>query len=294
MAMAHGRREELKSFCTFALPGFLVFLAVVMAPFAYGAYLTFTDWDGVRAAKSLAGLRNYAAALADGAFWESLSLTLKYVLATTVIVNVAAFALAWLLTSGVPGQGFFRAGFFTPNLIGGVVLGFIWQFVFSQALPALGRALGAPALAASWLSDPGKAFWAMVIVTAWQYTGYMMLIYVAGFAGLPGDVMEAASIDGAAGVSRFARVTLPLLMPSVTVCLFLMLSRAFMVYDVNLSLTKGGPYGATEMAAMHVYEKAFTGRAYGTGQAEALVLFAVVAAAAGAQAWLGKRQEVEA
>ena len=142
--------------------------------------------------------------------------------------------------------------------------------------------------------DPNKAFAAMVLVSVWQLSGYMILIYVAGFMGLSEDVMEAASIDGASGWLKMRKIVLPLMMSSITICLFLTLSRAFMVYDVNLSLTAGGPYGTTEMAAMHVYEKAFTSRQFGAGQAEALILFIVVACISGLQVYLTKKQEVEA
>ena len=158
----------------------------------------------------------------------------------------------------------------------------------------IGESTGWNLFEASWLSDPAKAFAALVLVSVWQLSGYMILIYVAGFMGLSEDVMEAASIDGASGWVKLKSIIMPLMMSSVTICLFLTLSRAFMVYDVNLSLTAGAPYGTTEMAAMHVYEKAFTSRQFGVGQAEALILFIIVAGISCLQVYLTKRQEVEA
>lgn len=283
-----------KDFCTFALPGMFCFFAVVIIPFIYGVYLTFTDWNGVSDVKNFVGLKNFAGVMRDKAFWSSLLLTFKYVIVVVILVNVLAFAIAYLLTRGIKGQNFFRAGFFTPNLIGGIVLGYIWQFVFSRVFVSVGESTGWGLFEASWLSDPGKAFAALVMVSVWQLSGYMILIYVAGFMGLSEDVMEAASIDGASGWIKMKNIILPLMMSSVTICLFLTLSRAFMVYDVNLSLTSGGPYGTTEMAAMHVYEKAFTSRQFGVGQAEALILFIVVACISGLQVYLTKKQEVEA
>ena len=211
-----------------------------------------------------------------------------------LLVNLVAFLLAYMLTNGVKGQNFFRTGFFTPNLIGGVVLGFIWQFIFSRVLVNFGEATGWGIFSTSWLSDPNKAFWSMVIVTVWQLSGYMMIIYIAGFTGLSTDVMEAASIDGASGFVKLKSIIMPLMMSSITICLFLTLSRAFMVYDVNLTLTGGEPYGTTRLVAMHVYEKAFTARNYGVGQAEALFLFLIVACISGVQIYMGKRKEVEA
>ena len=287
-------KNKGKDFCMFALPGMFCFFAVVIVPFIYGVYLTLTDWDGVAKVKNFIGLKNFAGVMHDKQFWTSLLLTFKYVIVVVVLVNVIAFLIAFLLTRGMKGQNFFRAGFFTPNLIGGIVLGYIWQFVFSRVFVNIGESTGWKLFEVSWLSEPEKAFAAMVLVSVWQLSGYMILIYVAGFMGLSEDVMEAASIDGASGWVKMRHIVLPLMMSSITICLFLTLSRAFMVYDVNLSLTAGGPYGSTEMAAMHVYEKAFTSRQFGIGQAEALILFIVVACISGLQVYLTKNQEVEA
>ena len=247
--------------------------------------------------KIAAGLKKgqfYGAVFQDTEFWSSLGLTLKYVVITVLLVNIIAFLLAYALTNGIKGQNFFRAGFFTPNLIGGVVLGFIWQFIFSRVIVQIGENLGWKIFSQSWLSDPTKAFWTLVIVTVWQLSGYMMLIYIAGFTGLSEDVLEAASIDGATGFQKMKSIILPLMVPSFVICLFFTLSRAFMVYDVNLTLTGGEPYGTTKLVAMHVYDKAFTARNYGVGQAEALILFVIVALISGVQIYIGKKKEVEA
>ncbi|MDO5573065.1 MAG: sugar ABC transporter permease [bacterium] len=286
--------EKLKNLCVFALPGVLIFFTVVIVPFIYGFYLTLTDWDGVKQVKNIVGISNYLEAFQDAQFWSSMELTLRYVFCSVLLVNLVAFILAYALSNGLKGQNFFRTGFFTPNLIGGVVLGFIWQFVFSRVLVNLGESTGWGIFSTSWLSDPTKAFWALVIVTVWQLSGYMMLIYIAGFTSLSADVLEAASIDGATGIQRVTKIILPLMVPSFVICLFLTLSRAFMVYDVNLTLTGGEPYGTTRLVAMHVYEKAFTARNYGVGQAEALFLFLIVAIIGGVQIYLGKKKEVEA
>lgn len=283
-------KNKGKDFCMFALPGMFCFFAVVIIPFVYGVYLTLTDWNGVAKVKNFIGLENFKGVMKDGQFWTSLGLTFKYVILVVLLVNVIAFLLAYLLTRGIKGQNFFRAGFFTPNLIGGIVLGYIWQFVFSRVFVNVGEATGWKLFGVSWLSDPTKAFVALVAVSVWQLSGYMILIYVAGFMGLSEDVMEAASIDGASGWVKMKSIIMPLMMSSVTICLFLTLSRAFMVYDVNLSLTAGAPYGTTEMAAMHVYEKAFTSRQFGVGQAEAFILFIIVACISGIQVYLTKKK----
>lgn len=287
-------KNKGKDFCMFALPGMFCFFAVVIVPFLYGVYLTLTDWNGVADVKNFVGFKNFGGVVKDAQFWTSLLLTFKYVIFVVIIVNVLAFGIAYLLTRGMKGENFFRAGFFTPNLIGGIVLGYIWQFVFSRVFVNIGESTGWSLFEVSWLSEPTNAFIALVVVSVWQLSGYMILIYVAGFMGLSEDVMEAASIDGASGFVKLKNIIMPLMMSSITICLFLTLSRAFMVYDVNLSLTAGGPYGTTEMAAMHVYEKAFTSRQFGLGQAEAFVLFIVVACISGLQVYFTKKQEVEA
>lgn len=285
---------NLKLFLIFAGPAALLFLSVVVIPFLYGLGLTFTNWNGIIPNPGFVMFDNYIRAFQDTEFWQSLLQTLGYVLASVILINVVGFVLAYLLTSGVKGQNFLRSAFFTPNLIGGIILGFIWQFVFSRALVPAGQALGLELFSTSWLNDPTKAFWAMVIVTVWQYSGYMMIIYVAGFTGVPKDLLEAASIDGCTGAQTTRHIVLPLMVPSFVICLFLSIQRCFMVYDLNLSLTGGGPYNSTRMAAMHVYQKTFVSKEYGVGQAEALVLFAVVAIITITQVYLGKRKEVDA
>ena len=285
---------NFKLFCIFAGPATVLFTLVVVVPFLYGIFLTFTNWDGFSSTVNMVGLRNYQALFQDGAFWQSLGKTILYVLCSVVLINFIAFVLAYLLTSGLRGQSFMRSAFFTPNLIGGIILGFIWQFVFNKSIVAVGEALHMDFLSSSWLSDPTKAFWAMVLVTVWQYSGYMMIIYVAGFTGISNDLIEASKIDGCTAMQTTRHVVLPLMVPSFVICLFLSVQRCFMVYDVNLALTNGGPENSTKFAAMFVYQKAFTSQEYGVGQAEAIVLFLIVAAITMLQTYLGKRKEVDA
>lgn len=285
---------NLKLFLIFAGPAAILFLCVVVIPFLYGLVLTFTNWNGISDGAGFVAFQNYVSAFKDTEFWHSLLLTLGYVAASVILINLVAFFLAYLLTSGIKGQNFLRSAFFTPNLIGGIVLGFIWQFVFNNALTSFGGGIGSDFLSSSWLSDPTMAFWALVVVTVWQYSGYMMIIYVAGFTSVSHDLLEAASIDGCTAFQTTRYVTLPLMIPSFVICLFLSIQRCFMVYDVNLSLTGGGPYGTTILSAMHVYQKTFVSKEYGVGQAEALILFLVVAIISITQVSLGKRKEVEA
>jgi raffinose/stachyose/melibiose transport system permease protein len=283
-----------KQYLMFAGISTLLFAAVVVVPFIYGLYLTFTSWDGVSKDKPFVGLANYISTFQDAAYWQALGRTFIYSFIAVILVNVVAFILATLVTSGVKGQNFFRAGFFIPNLIGGIVLGYIWKFVFNRAFVALGTSLSVGALSTSWLATTKGAMLCLVIVSVWQYAGYMMLIYVAGFMSISEDVIEAAMIDGCTKLQTMIHISVPMMVSSFVQCLFLTVTRCFMVYDVNLSLTNGEPFNSSVMAAMHVYNTAFTYKNYGTGQAEALILFIVCAIVGVAQVYIGKKAEVSA
>ena len=283
---------KLKQYLMFGGVGTALFLAVVIAPFLYGLYLTLTSWDGVSRAKPFVGFQNFVAAFQDTTYWQAMGRTVIYSVFAVILINIVAFALAYLVTSGVKGQNFFRAGFFVPNLIGGIVLGYVWQFVFNRAFVAIGKAIGGSSV--SLLSSPNGAMFALILVSVWQYAGYMMLIYVAGFMSVSKDVQEASLIDGCTPGQAMKNVTIPLMRSSFVQCIFLSITRCFVVYDVNLSLTKGEPFGSSVMAAMHVYNQAFTYRNFGLGQAEAVILFLVCAIVGVTQVLVGKRGEVEA
>ncbi|MBU3188074.1 sugar ABC transporter permease [Clostridium bowmanii] len=294
MDQEKGFLNKLKNYLLFAGPTTFIFFTVIVMPFLFGIFLTFTDWNGISSNISFVGAKNYLVVFKDKAFWSSFQLTGYYVFFTVILTNVIAFLLAYVLTSGIKAQNFFRSGFFTPNLIGGVLLGYIWQFLFSNVLTYIGKNFDISIFSSSWLSNPTKAFWALVIVGVWQYSGYMMIIYIAGFMNVPKDILEAASIDGANGFTKMKKIILPMMIPSFTVCIFLSLQRAFMVYDVNITLTKGGPFKATEMISMSVYNKAFLSQQYGVGQAEAFFLFLMVAVVTLVQVYFSKKMEVEA
>ena len=287
------RKESLSRkialFLGFAGPSMILFVIFIIAPFIYGIYLTLTSWDGFSSLKEFVGFRNYINLFKDTDFWNSIWLTCRYVVASVILVNLVAFLLAYLLTSGIRGEKFLRAGFFTPNLIGGIVLGFIWQFMFNRVLITLPLFPNQ-----SFLSDPHRAFWAMVIVETWRASGYMVLIYIAGFVGISPDYIEAARIDGANNRQILWKIRLPLMMQCFTICLFLTLSAAFKVYDTNLSLTNGGPFNSTRMAAMTIFERAFSYHEYGMGQAEAIVFFIIMLIVAVIQLNVTRKREVAA
>lgn len=281
-------------FLLFGGPSLFAFSAIILIPFLYGIGLTFTNWSLTNRDSSFIGLLNYQNVLKDSVFLSSFWFTLKYVFFCVLLANVMAFFLALALSSGRKGEKFLRTGFFTPNLIGGIVLGYLWQSLFSQLLPYLGKTNDWNLFKTSWLTDPDKAFWALVLVSSWQLVGYLMIIYIAGFANIPKDVLEAAAIDGASGLKKLTKIMLPFSIPTVVICLFISVSRSFLTYDVNLSLTKGGPFRSTEMISYHIVQKAFLQYEYGTGQAAAVVLYIVVAVIALSQTYLLKRMEVEA
>lgn len=294
------RKRKLYAWGTATLflgPTTFFFIMTVIIPFIYGIYLTFHSMSTPTDPLVFSGVENYLDAINDKQFWESLWITIKFVFATTILINIVGFALAYLVTlviKRVRTQNFLRTAYFTPNLIGGLVLGFIWQFVFVQILPAFGEFIGFEWLKLGWLGDPVMAFWALVIVTVWQQSGYMMIIFIAGLISIPQDLIEASTIDGAGPWKRLRHVILPLMVPSFVVTVFLSLRNAFMIYDLNLSLTDGGPFNSTLMATMHIVNKAFIQYDYGTGQAEAIVLFIIVAFITGLQVYFSKKKEIEA
>lgn len=287
------KRFQFRFFLIFAVPTLFIFTTVVIIPFFYGLVMSFTDSNGISGTYQWIGLSNYITVLHDASFWESLVVTLKYVVACVILTNVLGFLIGYLLTSGIKGQNFLRAAFFTPNLLGGIVLGLVWRFLFQNALVYVGTKFNFSIFKESWLADPNKALWSLIIVTVWQLAGYMMIIYVAGFTGLSHDVLEAADIDGCKGWQKIAYIEAPLMVPSFIICVFLTLSKCFMVYDINIALTKGDPFGSTTLISYKIYQEAFNNHNYGTGQAEAFFLFLIIAVISIAQVYASKKLEVE-
>lgn len=281
--------REILRFGGFVLPSALIWLGVVVIPFFYGIGITFTDWNGLSMHIRFVGLQNYRAVFGDSAFFGAFVKTVVYVVFTVAASNLVGFFLALAVTGGIRGQNLFRTGFFTPNIIGGIILGYIWNFLFSYALTGAGKAIGSEWLSRSWLTDPGRALAALIIVSAWQLSGYLMVIYIAGLTNVPTELIEAAKIDGASAGQVIRSVKLPLIRSSITICVFLSIARSFMSYDVNLSLTAGGPYKSTELIAYKIYQTAFTSMDFGKGQAQAIVLFVIVAIVSLLQVYLTRR-----
>lgn len=274
-----------KYFPVFMLPTMVAFAIGFVVPFILGIYLSLCEFTTVTDAKFV-GFKNFAKAFSDGTFLHALWFTVLFTIVSVITINVFAFIIAMLLTKGIRGTNIFRTIFFMPNLIGGIILGYIWQLIFNGILQNFERTLTYSA---------GYGFWGLVILMNWQQIGYMMIIYIAGINNIPGDLMEAAQIDGASKWQTLTKVTLPMLMPSITICSFLTLTNGFKLFDQNLALTAGAPSNKTEMLALNIYST-FYGRAgwEGVGQAKAVIFFIIVAAVAIVQLRLTKSKEVQA
>ena len=286
------KTRSLKKFLKFAGIPLAIFTIVLVVPFVNGFYYTFTDWDGFKVDKFV-GFDNYAESFSDPKFWSTLKFTGLFVIVSLILVNVVAFGLALIVTSNLRSRNFLRTLFFVPNLVGGVVLGVIWQFIFNSAIVALANKYDWELFKQSWLQDTNKAFWALIIVTVWQSSGYMMIVYITGLVSIENDVLEASQIDGASPLRTLFAIKIPLMAQAFTIALFLTLRGGFMAYDVNVALTGGGPFRTTELISLHIFQDAFGEGNFGTGQSKAVVMFIVVALAALVQVTVSKRYEVQ-
>ncbi|MBR2570234.1 MAG: sugar ABC transporter permease, partial [Paenibacillus sp.] len=262
----------------FAGPATLFFILIIVIPFLLGLYYSFTNWNGVSGEVSWVGLSNYQQIFtSDDAFRTSFWFTAKFTVLGVLLTNVLGFFLAYLLTKPLKTRNILRTIFFMPNVIGGLLLGFIWQFIFVRGFTAIGDYTGWSFFTLPWLGTENTAFWAIVIVFVWQTAGYLMVIYISSLNNVPKDMIEAAEIDGANRFQMLRSIIIPLIMPAATICLFLAISWSFKMFDLNLSLTKGGPFGSTESVAMNIYNVAFSKNRYGLGTAKAIIFFLIVA-----------------
>ncbi|MEK4511938.1 carbohydrate ABC transporter permease [Paenibacillus sp. FSL K6-2524] len=273
-----------KYFALFALPTILAFTVAFLIPFILGVYLSFTEFTTVNDAKWV-GISNYIKAFSNQDFLNALWFTVAFTLVAVVAINLFAFIIALLLTRGKKGTNLFRTVFFMPNLIGGIVLGYIWQLIINGVLFKFDVTL---------TFDAKYGFWGLVVLMNWQLIGYMMIIYVAGLQNIPKDVIEVAKIDGASRFQVLRNVTLPLIMPAITICLFLSLSNSFKLFDQNLALTAGAPSKQTAMLALDIFNTFYGKTGYeGVGQAKAVIFFVLVALIALVQLVITRRKEVE-
>jgi raffinose/stachyose/melibiose transport system permease protein len=286
--------KEAGLFTLFVGPVLLAFILIVLIPFFTGIYYAFTDWNGVTGSVKWVGLDNFKYVFTeDKQFQQSFILTTKYTVVAIILTNLIGFGLALLVAQRLKSKNVLRTVFFMPNLIGGLILGFIWQFIFVKGFASIGELTGIPLFELAWLGDAKTAFWGIVTVSVWQGAGYIMIIYIAALQNVPQELIEAARIDGANRFQVLRHITMPLVAPAVTICLFLTTASSFKVFDANLSLTNGGPFKSTEMLALNIYTEAFVNNRYGIGEAKALIFFIVVAAITVLQVTITKKREVE-
>ncbi|MCH5298697.1 MAG: sugar ABC transporter permease [Ruminococcus sp.] len=280
-------------FLIFVLPTFAAFIIGFIYPFFSGIYLSFCKFRTVSNAQFI-GIGNYIKAFQNEGFLQSFWFTCVFVVVSVVLINVIAFAVAYILTLGIRGSNVFRTVFFMPNLIGGIILGYIWQQIFNGILTNYGTNL---------VLNEKFGFWGLIILMCWQQAGYMMIIYIAGFQSVPHDLYEAARIDGATKKQILTKVTIPMMAPSITICTFLTLTNSFKLFDQNLALTNGlpGVVGTggttiykTEMIALNIYKTFYANQnSRGVGQAEAVIFFVIVVVIALAQLYFTRKREVQ-
>ena len=271
----------------FLLPTLAAFIIGFIWPFIWGIYLSFHKFTTI-SKTTFVGLSNYVKVFEDATFVNAFWFTAKFTIVSTILINVIAFMLALALTRSLKGTNVFRTVFFLPNLIGGIVLGYIWQILLNGILTNMGL----PLLAL----NANYGFWGLIILMCWQQIGYMMIIYIAGLQNVPGDLLEAASIDGATSLQTLIKVKLPMVMPSITICSFLTLTNSFKLFDQNLALTGGEPAKASQMLALNIYDTFYarSGAQWkGIGQAKAVVFFLLVITIALVQLYFTRRKEVQ-
>jgi raffinose/stachyose/melibiose transport system permease protein len=300
--------QNNRAFVYFLFPTLSAFTLFVMVPFFHGMYLSMTNWTGLNTGREIfTGFDNYRTILGDFRFGYSLIRTGIYSVLNILVINVVAFLLALLVTQNLKLKNIYRAGFFMPNLIGGLVLGYIWQFLFNRAIVQFGGIFST-----SILNSGSTALFGLIIVVTWQYAGYIMMIYIAALQNIPQDLIEASKIDGANAMQRLKTITLPLVAQAFTVAMFLTLVTSFKQFDTVMSLTQGGPatimpqwignfynladmpvVQSTNLVAINIYQEAFSRYQMGVGQAKAIVFFAFLLVISLLQVYYNKRREIE-
>ena len=286
-------RKPKWSFWAFIGPALFSFILVQIIPTLMGIYYSFTDWSGVGSNINFVGLKNYIKVFTnDSQFAHAFLFTVVFAVCAVISINVVGFGLALLVTQKFKGANLMRGVFFMPNLIGGILLGFTWQFIFVQVFTTLGKSFNIPFLL-GWLSNTETGFIGLLIVETWQLSGYMMIIYIAQLQSIPDSVLEAAALDGATGFTKLRTIVMPLMMPAFTIGLFLSISNTFKLFDQNVALTNGGPANSTQMISLNIYNTAFQENNFGLAQAKAMIFMIVVAAISLVQLNITKNKEVE-
>ncbi|OJV66551.1 MAG: ABC transporter permease [Clostridiales bacterium 38-18] len=297
------QKKDSLVFWLFLAPALISFVVVVIVPFFMGIYYSMTDWTAVAGiTPNWVGLDNYKDMFSSLEFRYSFIRTFIFTLISVISINVVALTFAFLVTREIRFKNFYRAGFFIPNLIGGLVLGYIWQFIFKSVIPAIGGLLGINFLKELLLlSDPNLTLFGLILAFTWQYAGYIMMIYVAALLNVPQELLEASEIDGANFWQKLWNITVPMIAQAFTITSFLTLINSFKQYDIIVALTNGGPtdlyqgtvVNSTELLAMHIYNIAFKYNRMAEGQARAIIFFLVLSVVSIGQVYYNKKKEVE-
>ncbi|MBJ2356547.1 carbohydrate ABC transporter permease [Sphaerochaeta sp. S2] len=291
------KRKQLSRamvFTGFTLPALVAILISVEIPFLMSVFSSFTKWNGLDRAQTFIGLENYKELILDDLdMWKAFGFTLRLTLGSVIVTNITALLLAVLLDSDLKGKNTLRAAYYVPNIISLIIIGYIWRFIFSAGFESFYQITGLEFFMFSWLGDVKLVYFSVLMVSVWHSLGFYLVVYIAGLQTVPRDLIEAAMIDGASAVGRFFRVTLPLIMPSITVSVFHSLSNGLKAFDVIFSLTNGGPGNSTTTIALDIYRTAFVINRFGYGTAKSVILFLIILILSLFQVRMFKQREVE-
>ena len=285
--------KEFQYYFIFMGPAILLFSSLFVIPFFGEIYYSFTNWNGTDQTYGMVGINNYFRTFQDKGYWKSVWFTIRFSALSVLFSNLIAFCWAYILSKPIPFRNFWRAVIFLPRIIGGVVLGYLWRFIFQNAFVQFGQATGLSWFSQNWFTTPESSFTALVIVFTWTLSGYLMLIYSAGFASIPGDLQEAAIVDGASPLQVLKNVIIPMIMPSITQCLFIAINWTMLLYDTNISLTDGNPYRSSEGVTMNIYATAYRSNQIGYGAAKSCIFIIIIVAITMIQIYATSKREVE-
>ena len=277
----------------FMKPAIILFSLIFLYPLITEIVYSFTDWNGIDPDFSFVGLNQYKKVFRDTKFWQTIWFTIKFSLVVVTLSNLIGFLWAYILSKDIPFRNFFRALIFIPRVIGGVVLGYLWRFIIQNVFPKIGEITGIAWFSQNWFTTPSSSFWALVIVMTWSLSGYLMIIYGSGFASIDSVYMEAAHIDGANAFQRLFKITIPMLRPTITRCLFIAINWAMLLYDTNISLTNGNPFRSSEGVTLNIFVTAFSNNRLAFGAAKSVIFIIIVAAISLGQYAATSRKEVE-
>ena len=286
------RIEEVGNYALFLGPTMLLFTLLFLIPLVSEILYSFTNWNGIDPTFKWIGFKNYLRAVKDGTYWASFWFTIKFSVFVVVIANLVGFAWAYVLSGDIPFKNFWRALIYAPRIIGGVVLGFLWRFIFQNVFVQFGQWSGVKWFAQQWFTTPQSSFWALVIVMTWSLSGYLMIIYNSGLASISKDYYEAATVDGASKWTILKSITLPLLKGTTTRCLFIAINWAMLLYDTNISLTNGNPYRTSEGVMMNIYATAFRSNQISYGAAKSILFIGLLLIVSFGQMKMTSRNEV--